>query len=117
MHWIGAHVASGNIVTEHDCGLVQGTVELAEQLFDPGAFGHSICNTAVFGFSAGAGDCCLPFGGPGNQRVPHKHTVAGGGTPSIETPWYHVSDRQDYLDNSSCIDQRLTPIYMYITVE
>jgi hypothetical protein len=29
MHWIGAHVASGDIVAEHDCCLVQGTVELA----------------------------------------------------------------------------------------
>jgi hypothetical protein len=52
MHWIGAHVASGDIVAEHDCCLVQGTVELVEQLSDLGAFGHSIGNPSIFGFDA-----------------------------------------------------------------
>ena len=76
MHWIGAHIASRDIVAEHDRGLGQWTVQLAKQLPEPSAFSHGICDAAVLRFGAGSGNCCLSFGGPRYQRVPHEHTEA-----------------------------------------
>ena len=51
---IGGHVDGADVVTTLQSGSVEGSVQLLEELSQPGSFCHSIGNGAILSFGAGA---------------------------------------------------------------
>jgi hypothetical protein len=51
LHRITGHVDSSNSVTVDNSGLLNGTMQLGEQLSEPNRFSHSVCSRAILGLS------------------------------------------------------------------
>ena len=54
-------------------------VNLLEQLPQPNDLSDAVGNSPIFCLGAGPGDGGLPLGGLGDQSVPEKYYIAGGG--------------------------------------
>jgi hypothetical protein len=61
------------------------TLELMEQLAQPGGFSHAVGDGAVLGFHAGPIDDRLSLGRPGHKVVPEEHRIAGRRVISVRT--------------------------------
>ena len=59
------------------------SLELMQELAQPGGLSHTIGDGTVLGFGAGAGDDSLPLGRPGDQVVPEEHGIARRGATSV----------------------------------
>jgi hypothetical protein len=77
MNWIRRHVDGGDVVAEYYRDLRDGTVELAEELSEPDAFGRGVRHSAVFRFRARSRHGGLSPGRPGHEGVAEVHTEAG----------------------------------------
>jgi hypothetical protein len=59
------------------------SLELMQELAQPGGLSHSIGDSTVLGFGAGVGDDSLPLGRPGDQVIPEEHDIARRGATSV----------------------------------
>jgi hypothetical protein len=59
------------------------SLELMQELAQPGGLSHSIGDSTVLGFGVGVGDDSLPLGRPGDQVIPEEHDIARRGATSV----------------------------------
>jgi hypothetical protein len=85
LHGIGGEVDCTDVVAVDEGGALEGTVELVEELSQPGSLCHAIGHGAVLGLSTGARDDGLPLGGPGDEVGAQEHDVTGGGSTCVWT--------------------------------
>jgi hypothetical protein len=85
LHGIGGELNRADVVAVDEGGALKGTVELVEELSQPGGLCHAVGHGAVLGLSAGARDDRLPFGSPRDEVVAQEHGVTGGGPARVGT--------------------------------
>jgi hypothetical protein len=85
LHGIGGEVDCTDVVAVDEGGALEGTVELVEELSQPGSLCHAVGHDAVLGLSTGARDDGLPLGGPGDEVGAQEHDVTGGGSTCVWT--------------------------------
>jgi hypothetical protein len=68
LHGIGREVDCADVIAVDEGGALEWTVELVEELSQPGGLCHAVSHGAVLGLSTGARDDGLPLGGPGGWR-------------------------------------------------
>jgi hypothetical protein len=85
LHRIGGEVDCADVVTVDEGGMLEGTVELVEELSQPGGLCHAVGHGAVLGLSTRARDDGLPLGGPGDEVGAYKYGVTGGGSARVWT--------------------------------
>jgi hypothetical protein len=85
LHRIGGEVDYADVVAVDEGDALEGTVELVEELSQPGGLCHAVGHGAVLGLSTGARDDGLPLGGPGDEVSAQEHGVTGGGSTRVWT--------------------------------
>jgi hypothetical protein len=85
LHGVGGEVDCADVVAVDEGGALEGTVELVEELSQPGGLCHAVGHGAVLGLSTGARDDGLPLGGSGDEVDAQKHDVTGGGSTHVWT--------------------------------
>jgi hypothetical protein len=85
LHGIGGEVDCADVVAVDEGGALEGTVELVEELSQPGDLCHAVGHGAVLGLSTGARDDGLPLGGPRDEVGAQEHGVTGGGSTRVWT--------------------------------
>jgi hypothetical protein len=73
---VGGEVHGADIVAADKCAPRWRSLELVEQLMQPGGLIHAVGNGTILGLSARAGDDVLSLGRPKNQVVPQEHRIA-----------------------------------------
>jgi hypothetical protein len=73
---VGGEVYSADVVAVDESAERWRSLELMQELAQPGGLSHTIGDGTVLGFGAGAGDDSLPLGRPGDQVVPEEHDIA-----------------------------------------
>jgi hypothetical protein len=63
LHGISGEVDSVDVVVVDQGGMLEGAMELMEELVQPGSLCHVVGHSAVLNLGAGAGDDGLPLGG------------------------------------------------------
>ena len=86
MNGVGGEVDSRDVVAEDNCGLVNRTGKLREELTKPSALGNGIGHSTILSLSTRPGDGGLALGRPGDQRRAKVDTISRGGAPSIRAP-------------------------------
>jgi hypothetical protein len=77
LHGVGGEVDRTDVVAVDESGALKRTVELVEELAQPGGLCHTVGHGTVLGLSAGARDNGLPLGGPRDEVGAQEHGVAG----------------------------------------
>jgi hypothetical protein len=72
LNGIGGEVHDTDIIAVDKCAPRRRSLELVEQLTQPGGLSHAVGNGTILGLNARAGDDGLPLGRPGNQVVPRN---------------------------------------------
>ena len=72
---VGGEVHGGDVVAVDECGLVNITKQLLEQLTKPRAFGNGVSHCPILCLGTRARDCGLSLGGPRDQRRTKVDTV------------------------------------------
>jgi hypothetical protein len=72
LNGIGGEVHDIDIIAVDKCAPRRRSLELVEQLTQPGGLNHTVGNGTILGLNARAGDDSLPLGRPGNQVVPRN---------------------------------------------
>jgi hypothetical protein len=85
LHGVGGEVDRTDVVAVDESGALEGTVELVEELAQPGGLCHTVGHGTVLGLSAGARDDGLPLGGPRDEVGTQEHGVTGGGPTRVGT--------------------------------
>jgi hypothetical protein len=87
LNGIGGEIHGADVVVVYDSASRRWTLELMEQLAQPGGLSHAVGDSdgAVLGFRAGPRDDRLSLGRPGHQVVPEEHRVAGRRVTSVWT--------------------------------
>jgi hypothetical protein len=83
LHGIGGEVDRADVVAVDEGGALKGTLELVEELSQPGGLCHAVGHGAVLSLNAGVRDDGLPFGGPRDEVGTQEHGVTCGGTTRI----------------------------------
>jgi hypothetical protein len=84
LHMLGALVLNGVVGEVHNTYVVAvdertprwRSLELQQQLSQPGGLGHTVGDGVVLGLCTGAGDDSLPLGRPGHQVVTQKRRIS-----------------------------------------
>jgi hypothetical protein len=63
LHEIGGEVDGADVVAVNQGAMLEGAVELMEELVQPGSLCHVVGHSAVLNLGAGVGDDGLPLGG------------------------------------------------------
>jgi hypothetical protein len=85
LHGIGGEVDCADVVVIDEGGAPEGTMELVEELSQPGGLCHAVGHNVVLGLSTGARDDGLPLGGLGDEVGAQEHGVTGGGSTRVRT--------------------------------
>jgi hypothetical protein len=85
LHGVGGEVDRADVVAVDEGGTLEGTVELVEELAQPGGLCHAVGHDTVLGLSAGARDDGLPLGGPRDEVGTQEYGVTGGGSARVGT--------------------------------
>jgi hypothetical protein len=85
LHGVGGEVDRADVVAVDECGTLEGTVELMEELAQLGGLCHAVGHGTVLGLSAGARDDGLSLGGPRDEVAAQEHGVTGGGPARVGT--------------------------------
>jgi hypothetical protein len=85
LHGVGGEVDRADIVAVDEGGALEGTVELVEELAQPGGLCHAVGHGTILGLSAGARDDGLTLGGPRDEVGAQEHSVTGGGPARVGT--------------------------------
>jgi hypothetical protein len=80
---VGGEVDGADVVTVDESALRQRSMELLEELSEPTSFSYAVGHGAILSLDARAGDDVLALGGPGDEIVTEKHSVARGGPTCI----------------------------------
>jgi hypothetical protein len=83
LNGVGGEVHDADIVAVDESAPRWRSLELMQELTQPGCLGHTIGHSAVLSFCAGAGDNSLPLGGSEDQVVPEEHGIARRGASSV----------------------------------
>jgi hypothetical protein len=83
LNGVGGEVHSADVVTVDESAAQCQSLELMQELAQPGGLSHTIGYGTVLSFGAGAGDDNLPLGRPGDQVVPEEHDKARRGATSV----------------------------------
>jgi hypothetical protein len=83
LNGVGGEVHDADVVAVDESAARWRSLELMQELAQPGDLSHTISDSTVLGFSAGAGDDSLPLGRPGDQVVPEEHGIARRGVTSV----------------------------------
>ena len=75
MNRVGGEVNGGDVVEVDECGLVNITKKLLEQLTEPRAFSNGVSHCLILSLGTRAGDGGLLLGGPRDQGQPKVDTV------------------------------------------
>jgi hypothetical protein len=70
LNGVGGEVHGTDVVTVDESAPRRRTLELMEQLAQPGGLSHAVGDGAVLGFHARPRDDHLPLGRPGHKVVP-----------------------------------------------
>jgi len=76
---VGGHVDGADVVTIHQRSSAKRGMKLLKQLAQPSSLGDTV------GHGTGSGDSILTLGGPRDEIVPEKHSIARGGFACIRT--------------------------------
>jgi hypothetical protein len=76
LNGVGGKVHDTDVVTVDESAARWQSLELMQELAQPGGLSHTIGDGTVLGFDAGAGDESLSFGRSGDQVVPEEHGIA-----------------------------------------
>jgi len=82
---VGGYVDGADVVTIHQRSSVRRGVELMQQLVQPCGLSDTISHGAILSLGAGSRDSVLTLGGPGDEVVTEKHSIARGGLARIRT--------------------------------
>jgi hypothetical protein len=85
LNGVGGEVHNAVVVTVDESALRRRTLELMEQLVQPGGLSYAVGDGTVLGFCAGPRDDRLSLDRPGHKVVPEQHRVAGRGAMSVRT--------------------------------
>jgi hypothetical protein len=85
LNGVGGEVHGANVVAVDESAPRRRTLELMEQLAQPGGLSHAVGDGVVLGFHAGPKDDRLSLGRPGHKVVPEEHRVAGCRAMSVWT--------------------------------
>jgi hypothetical protein len=85
LNGVGEEVHGADVVTVDESAPRRRTLELMEQLAQPGGLSHAVGDDAVLGFRAGPRDDHLSLGRPGHKVAPKEHRVAERGATSVRT--------------------------------
>jgi hypothetical protein len=85
LHEIGGEVDCADVVAVDEGGALEGTVELVEELSQPGGLCHAVGHGAVLGLSTRVRDDGLPLGGLGDELGTQEHGVTEGGSTCVWT--------------------------------
>jgi hypothetical protein len=77
LNGVDREVHGADVVAVDESAPRRQTLELMEQLAQPGGFSHAVGDGAVLGFHAGPRDDRLSLGRPGHKVVPEEHRIAG----------------------------------------
>jgi hypothetical protein len=85
LNGVGGEVHGADVVAVDESAARWRSLELMQELAQPGGLSHTIGDGTVLGFGAGAGDDSLPLGRQGDQVVPEEHGIARRGATSVRT--------------------------------
>jgi hypothetical protein len=85
LHEIGGEVDLADVVAIDEGGTLERTVELLEQLAQPGGLCHAVGHNAILGLCAGAGDEGLQLGDSGDEVGTQEHDISGSGLACVGT--------------------------------
>jgi hypothetical protein len=83
LNGVGGEVHDADVVTVDKSVARWRSLELMQELAQPGGLSHTIGDDMVLDFGTGAGDDNLPLGGPGDQVVPEEHDIARRGATNV----------------------------------
>jgi hypothetical protein len=69
LNGVGGVVHGADVVTVDESAARWRSLELMQELVQPGGLNHTIGDGTVLGFGAGAGDDSQPLGRPGDQET------------------------------------------------
>jgi hypothetical protein len=83
LNGVGGEVDGADVIAVDESALRQRSMELLEELPEPTSFSYAVGHSAILSLGARAGDDILALGGPGDEIVTEKHSVARGGPMCI----------------------------------
>jgi hypothetical protein len=83
LNGVGGEVDGADVIAVDESALRQRSMELLEELPEPTSFSYAVGHNAILSLGARAGDDVLALGGPGDEIVTEKHSVARGGPMCI----------------------------------
>jgi hypothetical protein len=83
LNGVGGEEHDADVITVDESAVWWRSLELMQELAQPGGLSHTIGNGTILGFGTGAGDDSLPLGRPGDQVVPEEHGIAWCGAMSV----------------------------------
>jgi hypothetical protein len=83
LNGVGGEVHGTDVVAVDESAARRRSLELMQELAQPGGLSHTIGDDTVLGFGARAGDDSLPLGRLGDQVVPEEHGIARRGATSV----------------------------------
>jgi hypothetical protein len=83
LNGVGGEVHDADVVAVDENAARWWSLELMQELTQPGGLSHTIGDCTVLSFDAGTGDDSLPLGRPGDQVVPEEHGIARHGVMSV----------------------------------
>jgi hypothetical protein len=83
LNGVGGEVDGADVVAVDENALRQQSMELLEELPEPTNFSYAVGHGVILSLGARAGDDVLTLGGPGDEIVTEKHSVARGGPTCI----------------------------------
>jgi hypothetical protein len=83
LNGVGGEIQGAVVIAVDESAARWRSLELMQELVQPGGLSHTIGNDTVLSFGARAGDDSLPLGRPGDQVVPEEHDIARRGAMSV----------------------------------
>ena len=79
---VGGHVDGADVVTIHQRSSAKRGMK---QLAQPSSLSDTVGHGAILSLGTGSGDSILTLGGPRDEIVPKKHSIARGGLARVGT--------------------------------
>ena len=83
LNGVDGEIHGADVVAVDERALGKWTVELRQELSEPGRLRHAVSDNLVLRLSTGTGDNRLPLGRPGDQVAAQEDGVAGSGATSV----------------------------------
>jgi hypothetical protein len=83
LNGVGGEEHGADVIAVDESAVRWRSLELMQELAQPGGLSHTIGDGTVLGFDTRAGDDSLPLSRPGNQVVPEEHGIARCGAISV----------------------------------